>query len=103
MGEHAYPVRVQLDPEVLSSRRALGEVIVAHRPGPIALADVASIQPAFSPTRILRRDRRPMVRVSADLAPGVDLGSAKDQADQVLQALQSVQPIAWSPDGRTVA
>jgi HAE1 family hydrophobic/amphiphilic exporter-1 len=103
-GDHTYPIRVQIDPNQVSSREALEHVVVANRgDGVVYLGDVASIRPASSQTRILRRDRRPMVRVTAELAPGVDLGTAKDRAERVLSYLQNVMPVAWSPNGRSIA
>ncbi len=87
-GNRVFPVRVKLDPEAVQGREDLENLIVAHRGGsPVYLSEVARVEPADSATRILRRDRRPMVRVTAGLMPGVDLGTAKAKATEGLQAL----------------
>jgi HAE1 family hydrophobic/amphiphilic exporter-1 len=89
-GSQDYPIRVAMDPAALRDRADLGRLIVTHRGGsPVYLDEVATLREAQGPTRLLRRDRQPMVRVLAELAPGVDLGTATHSARQAVESLRA--------------
>jgi HAE1 family hydrophobic/amphiphilic exporter-1 len=55
----------------------------------VYLDEVAILSPREGPTRLLRRDRRPVAFVTAELAPGVDLGTATRTAGHAVDRLRA--------------
>lgn len=87
--ELVYPVRVQVDPAMLGDSRDLGELVVASRgDAPIYLDEVAKISWVSSENRLIRRNRRPMVKITADRADGVDLATAQEAAKKRVDRLR---------------
>lgn len=87
-GAHRYPVRIQMAREGRSHPEALADLVVARRgPTPVLLGDVATLEPAIGPTKILHRDRMRRVILTAELQPGVSLSAAQAAVERRLADL----------------
>jgi HAE1 family hydrophobic/amphiphilic exporter-1 len=84
-GQHTYDVRVQIARLREAGPRALGALTVAQRgAAPVTLAEVATLHRDVGPTEITRKDRKRVVTVSADLAPGYALGNVQRAAARAI-------------------
>jgi multidrug efflux pump subunit AcrB len=77
-GDRVVPIRVRLDPSVITDPRALDAVRLSppHGMQPIPLAAVADVEIGHSLASIERYDRARSVTVDADLVSGAALGDA---------------------------
>src|SRR5262249_5304191 len=89
--EHSYRVRVRLAGLREAGPQELGTIPVAHAGGaPVTLSEVASLQQDVGPTEIARKDRRRVVTVSAQLAPGYALGNVQQAAARAIARVPHV-------------
>ncbi|MFQ6131753.1 MAG: efflux RND transporter permease subunit [Armatimonadota bacterium] len=84
-----YDIRVRLREIDRNNVAQVGSVIVGSRMGlPVYLEDVATLTRAAGPTKLERKNRQPMIAVSANLS-GIVLGEA---TQKVTQAIEQVDP-----------
>lgn len=91
-----YNINVRLDDEHRTHLEDLGEVLLrAPSGGVVALRTVASVERSSGPVQINRKYMQRIVDVTANVAPGKDLGSATDAVQKALDGLRA-------PDGFSV-
>jgi multidrug efflux pump subunit AcrB len=85
--EHRYDIRLRLPPDESANDIAMGRVLLLgeleHRPA-VYLRDVARIEHASAPARLLRRNGIPAVEIMASPAQGTSPGQAWDGMRKVL-------------------
>lgn len=85
-GDRSYDIRVSLAEE-----RGRAQVAALNVPGPegrpLSLGAVATLREGNMPSQIVRAEKRRVVKLSADLAPGVGLGTAGEAIRQALEGL----------------
>ncbi|MBI5545767.1 MAG: efflux RND transporter permease subunit, partial [Deltaproteobacteria bacterium] len=73
-GQREAEIRVRLASDVRDSREDLADLQIWGPRGPVALAQVASLQSGDGPATINRNQRERMMVVTANVAPGASLG-----------------------------
>ncbi|QEG02263.1 Multidrug export protein AcrF [Stieleria maiorica] len=81
-GDHQVPIYFKLRPEERRSIRGLQESYVEGDNGKIPLSSLAGFQFSWEPARIERRDMNRVIKVSAQMEPGV---TGNDVVNRVLQ------------------
>jgi HAE1 family hydrophobic/amphiphilic exporter-1 len=78
-GDDRYDVMLRVDREFRSSPAALNRLYVPSATlGNVAVANVASLQPATGPTKIERFNRQRQILIQGNIAPGGSLSTAID-------------------------
>lgn len=83
-GDREAEIRVRSSSESRDSGESLAEMKVVGLRGPVGLAQVASLTRGDGPATIQRSQRERMMAVTANLAPGADLGSVSSALRQQL-------------------
>jgi len=84
-----YDIRLRLRELDRNDVAQVGTVIVGSKAGlPVYLRDVARLSRATGPTQLQRKNRQPIVAVSADLS-GVLLGAATGQVAKIMQEVKA--------------
>lgn len=81
-GPDEVDVWVRLDPAYRKDANSLGSLTVQGQRGAVPLAAVATLQPGGGFAQIERKDRQRLVTVSANLIPGVSVGTATDYIEK---------------------
>jgi multidrug efflux pump len=82
-GTKQYDVIAQLKPTDRSTPDAIEEVYLRGKGGLVQLASVVKVQETVAPKELNHYNRQRSATISANLAPGVDLGKALDDLDRI--------------------
>ena len=87
-GENLIPVRVKVNPQNLQSPEQLRQLpLLTRQGGVLQLQDLATLSLGAAPAEIQRINKRQVVVLAGNLAPGATLGSALAEVDQVMNSL----------------
>lgn len=100
-----YDVRVMMDQVERSDPSLLGQVPVTFvRGNPIFVSEISEIEVGESVTKIDRVDRKPEVRVTANLLPGYAAGSVQAEIDRLIKEGNLVpENVTYKPLGQADA
>lgn len=88
-GPNEIDVWVRLDPAYRKDVNSLTSLSIQGQRGSVPLGAVAEVQPGGGYAQIERKDRQRLVQVTANLVPGVSVGTATDFIEkQILPTLQ---------------
>jgi len=94
--DNEYDVRVKFQEDQRDLRQGLNKFYVPNMNNNlVSLADVATGKETTGPIKIKRRDRERYIEVSAELAPGGALGTAQNQAIQMMKKIQMPQGVRY--------
>ncbi|MEN9265857.1 MAG: efflux RND transporter permease subunit [Thermostichales cyanobacterium BF4_bins_65] len=97
-GENLIPVRVRVRPEDLQSPEDLRQLPILTRAGGIVqLQDLATVSLGVAPAEIQRINKKQVVVIAGNLAPGATLGPALAQVDQVMAQLTLPAGVTRAP------
>jgi len=85
-GRRQSDIRVRLGEEDRGSPQALGQMWISTPRGPLALDQLARLEPSTSPAVIEHQRRERSISVWAQIAPGYDMGTGTRALHQVLDA-----------------
>jgi multidrug efflux pump subunit AcrB len=86
-GDEQLNIRVQLTEDVRHDIAAIQNLLVPSRTGMVPLSSVADVEMGTGPVQINRYDRSRQVTLTANIAPGSNLGAAMDK----LNALPAIK------------
>ncbi|HID07960.1 MAG TPA: efflux RND transporter permease subunit, partial [Armatimonadetes bacterium] len=88
---HEYDIRIRLSRDSLRTREDLMNLIIGTGFGqqPVRLRELASMIEGIGPTRLERKDREPMIAITANLRPGAHLGNVQRE---IQKALADIDP-----------
>jgi multidrug efflux pump subunit AcrB len=99
-----YYINVRLDDPFRDQVSDLSDVFVKTPAGPVvSLANVATVKRSSGPVTINRKYLQRIVDVSANVAPGADLGSASAAAQKVLDEMPPPEGFTAQLGGQTAA
>ncbi len=99
-----YFINVRLDDRFRSSVSDLSEVFVRSPAGPlVSLANIATVKRSSGPVLIDRKYLQRIIHLSANVAPGKDLGSASDAAQKVIDDNPPPEAFTAQLGGQTAA
>jgi multidrug efflux pump subunit AcrB len=99
-----YYINVRMDDPYRSKVTDLGDVFLRAPGGSIvSLANLAEVKRSSGPVLISRKYLQRIIDVTANVAPGIDLGSASAKVEQVLAESQPPQGFTARLGGQTAA
>src|SRR6266852_3017927 len=99
-----YYINVRMDDPYRSQVTDLGDVFLRTPGGSIvSLANLAEVKRSSGPVLISRKYLQRIIDVTANVGPGVDLGSASSKVEQVLAETQPPQGFTARLGGQTAA